>query len=461
VLRIAANLVVRQLGFVAISDDDYARIVIGQQFAHAPSWDPSGTSWLPFPFWLTGTVMMACGLSLHVAHTLAWVTSLSCVALVYLAAFWCGQAPRWAGIVACAFALFPHAVWLDLATVPEGYAAVLAVLALASCNRPDVGARVLGIVCVTAATLARYELWPVAAVVAIAQYCPRPSNVVRGAAFSFGALLGPASWLLHGAMNHGDALFFVARVANYRSGVGQAPDGWFDVVLNYPTALVGKAPELVACSALTAATVALTRARPAGRVPLPGRGLTYVVLGAASVFLFLILGDANNGAPTHHPERVLQLCWLALLLVQGTLLSHVHVRSARGLRALTLGFLAVIGLGLCRTNTQGFVNRSTEIAVGQALASRLTDHQRLFIETRGYGYIAVAAATAQPWNVVGFNPDDPRQPPTLWTTPAELPSFFARERVRWAIVPPERQTGLGQTGTPVSSTALGVLLDVQ
>jgi hypothetical protein len=33
-----------------VSDDDYARVVIAQRLSLAL--DPSGTSWLPFPFWL-------------------------------------------------------------------------------------------------------------------------------------------------------------------------------------------------------------------------------------------------------------------------------------------------------------------------------------------------------------------------------------------------------------------------
>ncbi len=38
-------------GFRALSDDDYARISIAQHFTREPSFDPSGTSWLPAPFW--------------------------------------------------------------------------------------------------------------------------------------------------------------------------------------------------------------------------------------------------------------------------------------------------------------------------------------------------------------------------------------------------------------------------
>ena len=54
VLHAALCVFVRRHGFDHVSDDDFARVVISQAFAHKPKLDPSGTSWLPFPFWLQG-----------------------------------------------------------------------------------------------------------------------------------------------------------------------------------------------------------------------------------------------------------------------------------------------------------------------------------------------------------------------------------------------------------------------
>ena len=43
------------LGFSHVSDDDYARVVIAERFAHAPHLDPSATSWLAATaFWMRG-----------------------------------------------------------------------------------------------------------------------------------------------------------------------------------------------------------------------------------------------------------------------------------------------------------------------------------------------------------------------------------------------------------------------
>ena len=57
----AACGVVLALGFDHISDDDFARVTIAQTFASHPKVDPSGTSWLPFPFWAMGAAMLLFG----------------------------------------------------------------------------------------------------------------------------------------------------------------------------------------------------------------------------------------------------------------------------------------------------------------------------------------------------------------------------------------------------------------
>ena len=58
-------------GFRSISDDDFSRVAIAQQFAVHPHLDPSGTSWLPLPFWVYGGAMKAFGLSLATAQITA------------------------------------------------------------------------------------------------------------------------------------------------------------------------------------------------------------------------------------------------------------------------------------------------------------------------------------------------------------------------------------------------------
>jgi hypothetical protein len=69
--RLAASWAVAEAGLRALSDDDYARVAIAQRFAGAARLDPSGTSWLPFPFWVMGTAMKLLDPSLDVARALA------------------------------------------------------------------------------------------------------------------------------------------------------------------------------------------------------------------------------------------------------------------------------------------------------------------------------------------------------------------------------------------------------
>src|SRR5579863_3185512 len=84
-LKLAVSVWVLTHGFSHVSDDDYARTVIAEQFAHAPRLDPSGTSWLPLPFWVLGTSMMALGRSLAVARSVAVVLGTAAVVLPYAA----------------------------------------------------------------------------------------------------------------------------------------------------------------------------------------------------------------------------------------------------------------------------------------------------------------------------------------------------------------------------------------
>lgn len=118
-LKATLSGVVLWLGFSHVSDDDYARVVIAQSFAHAPKLDPSGTSWLPFPFWINGAAMMAFGRSLEVARAVAIVLGAATVAAPYLALRAVGVA-RGAALAAVVVAMTaPWNAWLGAATVPD------------------------------------------------------------------------------------------------------------------------------------------------------------------------------------------------------------------------------------------------------------------------------------------------------------------------------------------------------
>ena len=128
-------------GFRALSDDDYARIVIAQGFAQAPKLDPSGTSWLPFPFWLTGSAMALFGDSVQTARAVAVLSGIVASLLVWTAAHWLGVSRRGALLAAMIASVFPYAAWLGVATVPESLTAALMLLGLAAAGRCGAGRR--------------------------------------------------------------------------------------------------------------------------------------------------------------------------------------------------------------------------------------------------------------------------------------------------------------------------------
>jgi hypothetical protein len=294
---IAAWLVHR--GFTHVSDDDYSRVVIAQLFAHAPKLDPSGTSWLPFPFWVTGAAMMALGRSIAVARGVAILLGALSVAPVYAALRGAGVT-RAASVAGVAIAMtMPWSAWLAAAAVPEGFAgALVATGAIALSPR---GPRVLGAAALFAASLSRYEAWPVCAVFAVAcayEAVFRASGSERRRLAFAAALaaLGPLSWMAWNAHAHGSATHFLTRVSTYRQSIGAADLPLADKLLDYPRAITAYAPYALALAAIALASLAQREMLRRWWLPLTA---------TLALFAFLVAGDVRDGAPTHHPERAL------------------------------------------------------------------------------------------------------------------------------------------------------------
>src|SRR5262245_47177245 len=85
VARWAVDWGIAEAGLRALSDDDYSRVTIAQRFAEQPRLDPSGTSWLPFPFWVTGAVMKLLDPSLDVARATSSVLAVGAAWLLFAA----------------------------------------------------------------------------------------------------------------------------------------------------------------------------------------------------------------------------------------------------------------------------------------------------------------------------------------------------------------------------------------
>jgi hypothetical protein len=337
-LKASVGVYVLSLGFTHVSDDDYARVVIAQQFAGHPVLDPSGTSWLPFPFWVTGAAMLAFGRSLEVARVVACVLGIASVAAPYAAMRAVGCA-RATALVAVGVALaIPWSAWLGVATVPEAPTAALIAAGAIAVTAPS--ARLPASFALLAASLSRYEAWPVCAVFAtVCAIAARRDVEGRARAVTAGlvAVLGPIVWMLWNAHAHGSPLHFLTRVTTYRRAIGAAAAPLWTKLEAFPLALASTSPLVLAL----AATGALTLLYDA---TLRRRWIAPLV-AAASILAFLVYGDARDGAPTHHPERsVLPILWILIPFATDALRTFGrNVAWGRPWREMWLFGLAVSG----------------------------------------------------------------------------------------------------------------------
>jgi hypothetical protein len=329
------------LGFSHVSDDDYARTVIAEQLAHAPRVDPSGTSWLPLPFWVEGLAMAAFGRTLPVARSLAVVLGAVSVAVPYAALRVAGVA-RWASVAGTALAMaLPWSAWLGAATVPESWVGALVGGALIAA--PVAGARPWCAAALCAASLSRYEAWPAAGLVAAGWLlgARKAAWPRRDVVCSVAAVCGVAAWVAWNAHAHGDPLHFLTRVRTFRHAIGAADVPLADKVLGYPRALATETPEVPVLVLLGAAGLAVDGGlRARWRWPLAC---------AAAVLVFLIVGDVRDGAPTHHPARALSPLWWVAAGWGADAVAVLAARTARsqGARRGALVAGAIAALGWC------------------------------------------------------------------------------------------------------------------
>ncbi len=304
-VKLAVGAWILRRGFTHISDDDYARTVIAEQFAHAPRLDPSGTSWLPLPFWMAGSAMWIGGRSLRVARVVAVSLGTMSVVAPY-AAMRSVTVPRAVAAVATAAAmLLPWNAWLGVATVPEAWTGAL--IAAGAIAMGNVHARPWAAAALGIASLSRYEAWPACAMLAAFS----GSNAARGerrrleTICALVAIAGPLAWMTWNAHAHGSALHFVARVRAFRQAIGAADIPLREKLLGYPSALARETPEAAALG-VVGATGMLASSAVRARWGWAG------AIGCA-VMAFLVWGDVHDGAPTHHPARALSGLWWILV----------------------------------------------------------------------------------------------------------------------------------------------------
>ncbi len=435
-LKLAASLAVVGRYFFAISDDDFARIVIAQRFAEAPHLDPSGTSWLPAPFWIYGTAFRLLGGSLAVAQGVAVALGLGAALLLLRAAHLLGAGRAGAIIGALLAALFPWSVYLGAAAVPEAPTAALCVFGLATLAVATWRERVLGAAAIATACFSRYEAWPIAATfAAFTLLDARRSRDVRAALPGVIALGPIALWLLHGVFIHGDALFFWKRVAAYKLALGKAPP-LGERLTEVPRWLLLNEPEL--SIGLLVALIAF---------PATLRSYRRPALAALALLTFLSAGEIGGGGPTHHAERAVLPIWFLCALALGDVLGQSFELRPRwsntGVPSLSAFIwryaayaypLVVLAFGWryfhLKESSATFESRVYEVEAGKR--ARELGAPGLLIDTNDYGYLAVIAAFGKPSAAVPFDDRDPRHPRAQPFTSVEaLEAVWARYPNAW------------------------------
>lgn len=413
-LKLLVTFVLLASGFQGISDDDFARVVIAQDFAHAPKLDPSGTSWLPFPFWLNGLVMMVLGPTLSVARAVAVLLGVASVLLARVAAGWITNDRASAFTGAVAVAVLPWSVRLGASTVPELPTAALSLLAIAALVVPRAPGRLLaGGAALFAATLSRYEPWFIAIgfIVALAAEALRERRLggERIAAAALAAA-GPLGWTAWNAHAHGSALHYLDRVAAYKQAVDQG--AIFERVFAYVFAVFRAEPELLVLAIYLAVRVALSD-RTALWATLRPFARPAAVLGF--LFLTLTASSVKGGAPTHHAERALLVVHLTMALAGGALLAQALQKKAVGSRLALFAFigLAAPALYILRAwylYKESYAERRDEVAIGQEVQARVPETERVLVEVIDYGFYAIEAGSARPWSFALSAPIHPSKP---------------------------------------------------
>ncbi len=468
VILVAARLFVTYfvwaLGFEALSDDDYARVVLAQTFAHAPKLDPTGTSWLPFPFWLNGAWMAVFGRTLRVARALAVL--LACVSgvLIYSAARMGRVPPKAACLGVLAWTFSPVGVYVGAATVPEISTAALCASALLLLRRDDARVHLLAAFLLLPATLSRYEAWPVAVFMILSIGIRSVGDIRRRSSWrKIGtctaamavASLGPISWIAWNFWSHGDAFHFHERVSAYWFAWDGSADQSWESLLTYPKTVVIDAPVFV---------VSLVGAAYWTTQPRRLRTWVYPVVGALFLVASLTLAQGTGGAPTHHPERTLLAVWAVGWMAAADLLVGKGARQGVGWTRWRYIWLAsVLTFALIRTNSVASwygVHRAKEQLIGAWLRSY---EGRVLLAPKDYGYFAMVAAMGQPERVQLGGSVDPRfmHQPSPFDTQEALRARIAGGGFRWVVASEQQAQGARQMGSVKYSQGSWIVVEAK
>ena len=402
-LKLMLDVWVLRQGFTHVSDDDFSRTTISELFAHAPRLDPSGTSWLPFPFWVEGTLLGLLGRSLSVARGIAVWLGAAAVPLPYLA-MRAVRMPRGTALLATmAVMVLPWNAWLGVATVPDGWVGALAAAATLGALG-DARRRVAWSAGLLAVAWSRYETWSACAVVGllILGEAVRAGRLRRDAGGVLLCALGPASWMAWNAQAHGSPLHFLARVSAFRRAIGASAVPLSQKLFGYPQALWVDTPEIVILGVVALVGI--------GWFPELRKRWGRPALVSCAVIAFLVIGDVGDGAPTHHPARALVMIWWIVAAAGIDGVGVLLVRLFEILPALRIGAVIVIGVGAvlwcaglparwaASPGRTAWDDRRPQIARGLDLRSRRVD--RVIVVPCQFEHFALLAAWGEPERAV-------------------------------------------------------------
>lgn len=406
-----ACLLVRAAGFDHVSDDDFARVTIAQSFAVTPTLDPSGTSWLPLPFWVTGSSMAVFGRSLSVARAVSVLVASVAAATPYLALRSTGRA-RGPALASVAFGvLSPWSLWLGAATVPESMTAsftAAGAIALGARGASQAPARSSPwfAAALFAACLSRYDAWPVAATIAIALVVSSArardrEESRRHLVHASIVALGPVAWMAWNLHAHGSLLHFFHRVSTFRRAHADGAQTTLTALLAVPRMLVASRPDV--CLGALGAVVVLRRPEARARWAVP-------LLSAVALVAFLSYGNLKDGAPTHHAARALLggIFLVAAFAAEAVADAMLRLRAERGgTKRTALGGAVLVAAWLftCRSTWPEMPghsaadDRSAQLAAGATLRATLTN-ERVVLTPCAYEHFALIAAFGAPERVV-------------------------------------------------------------
>ncbi|HVY44790.1 MAG TPA: hypothetical protein VHB21_02880, partial [Minicystis sp.] len=220
------------------------------------------------------------------------------------------------------------------------------------------------------------------------------------------ALAGAAAWIAWNAHAHGDPLHFVARVTAFARATAAVAGGPPRVgPAAYAVALLTDTPAVTAACVAAWAWAFFARAR--ADVRAQARRWVRPLAVACAGLVAVAAAGLRDAAPTHHPERVLLLLTLTLVVSAVDVAGFLAARTEldRGLGPA----LAALGVALAVLSPRGdFTDRAEEEWAGAAAASMSRPGDRVLVDVVDFGFLAAIAAYGRPEDALADRSVDPR-----------------------------------------------------